>query len=154
MSELYFAYGSNLNVARLRRRVASARVRSAAWLADRALTLDKRGADGSGKANLAERPGARVWGVLYEIDVAHWPRLDRCEPGYLRVAVSAFAAGGARCAAQTYVSRQLTRDPLPFSWYKRLMIEGAREHGLPEDWLALLEGLPERCEAPDAPAGS
>ena len=31
-----------------------------------------------------------------------------------------------------------------FAWYKRLMLAGAREHGLPREWLALLEALPER----------
>jgi hypothetical protein len=29
---------------------------------------------------------------------------------------------------------------LPFSWYKRLVMEGARGQGLPPDYLAMLEG--------------
>ena len=47
------------------------------------------------------------------------------------------------------LSETLTADPVPYAWYKRLVIEGAREHGLPADYVAMLEAWPER---PD-PAG-
>ncbi len=38
----------------------------------------------------------------------------------------------------------LTDEPVAFDWYKRLIVEGAREHGLPGDWVATLERLPEK----------
>ena len=52
--------------------------------------------------------------------------------------------GGAQHAAQTYRSQLLIADAIPFAWYKRLMLEGARAHGLPDAWLRDLEALPER----------
>lgn len=140
---LYFAYGSNLLASRLRERVPSAAPRGVARLDGFRLTLDKRGADGSAKANLAPAVRERVFGVVYSLDAAHWPDLDRCEAGYER-----FEAGvevdGARLAVQTYRSTLLTDDPVAHAWYKRLIVEGAREHGLPAAWIALLEALPAR----------
>ena len=48
----YFAYGSNLSLARLRERIGIALPLGVAELPDYRLVCDKRGADGSAKANL------------------------------------------------------------------------------------------------------
>ena len=142
--ERYFAYGSNLELARMQRRVPSARSLGPAILSDYAWQIDKRGEDGSAKANLRRQPGALVWGVVYELEASHWPGLDACEGGYARILVSLRAERGAALDAHTYVSEDLTPDPTPFGWYKQLMVDGARQHGLPPEWVALLEGLPFR----------
>ena len=138
--DLYFAYGSNLWSARLRGRVPSARARGAALLTGYALRLDKRGADGSGKANLHADANGAVWGVVYALDPAHWPRLDACEPDYARLRIEV-ELGGARIAVQTYRSDLLLEEPSPLRWYRQLLIDGAREHGLPPEWIASLEAL-------------
>jgi len=139
----YFAYGSNLEPARMARRVPSARPMGPAELADFDWRVDKRGSDGSGKANIRRAVGQRVWGVVYEIDALEWPGLDACEGGYARIEVRV-RGEGADLFAHTYQSGDLTPDPTPFAWYKRLMVEGARHHGLPEEWVGLLEALPAR----------
>ena len=143
MSALYFAYGSNLSPARMRERVAGAEPLGAAQLSGFRLCLDKRGHDGSGKANLREDAAQVVWGALYRFDASEWPRLDAFELEYERVGVSVVCSGEVR-AAHTYRSRSLTGDPVPFAWYKRLLVEGARAHGLPVEWIRHLEALPER----------
>jgi len=76
VTALYFAYGSNLHVARMRARVPSSRPAGVALLLDQHWSCSKRGADGSGKANLEPCPGARSWGALYRFDAKQWPRLD------------------------------------------------------------------------------
>lgn len=139
----YFAYGSNLEPARMRRRVPSARALGAAQLEGFGLRLDKSGSDGSAKANIRREAGARVWGVVYELAIVEWPGLDACEGGYARVEVEV-ALGAQPVVAHTYVSDLLTPDPTAFAWYKQLMLDGARHHALPEEWIALLEALPER----------
>jgi hypothetical protein len=146
MQSLYFAYGSNLCSARLRSRVASARALGPARLPDRRLSMDKRGRDGSGKANLVPELGCEVWGVVYALGAEGWPTLDACEAGYTRVAVEVLTALES-LRVQTYLAERLTLDPVPFNWYKRLIVEGAREHGLPAEWVRLLESLPERPAA-------
>lgn len=146
MSALYFAYGSNLSPLRMRGRVPGAEAQGPARLAGYRLCLDKRGADGSAKANLRADASESVWGVLYRFEPGAWPRLDRSEPGYERIAVEVLWRG-TPCAVETYLSHRLTSDPVPFAWYKRLLVEGARAHGLPREWIAYLEALPERPDA-------
>lgn len=142
-TSLYFAYGSNLLAARMRGRVPSAVPRGAARLDGFRLTLDKRGADGSGKANLIAAPRGRVFGAVYEVDVLHWPRLDAFEPGYERFDAAVDLAG-ACVSVQAYRSTLVTDEPVAHAWYKRLLVDGARQHGLPPEWIALLEALPAR----------
>ena len=143
VTALYFAYGSNLSPARMRERIAGAEPLGAARLVGFCLRLDKRGADGSGKANLGDDASQSVWGALYRIDASDWPRLDAFEPGYERIAVEVEWRGAAQ-AAETYRSHRLTEHAVPFAWYKRLLVEGARAHALPEAWIRRLESLPER----------
>ena len=141
MHAVYFAYGSNLLSARMRQRVPSARAAGVARLAGYRLSTDKAGRDGSGKANLRAEAGASVWGVLWRLDAQEWPLLDACESGYARILVDLEEDGG---AAHTYRSEQLTDDPVLSLAYKRWLVEGAREHGLPAAWIAQLEALPAR----------
>lgn len=132
---------------RMRARAPSAEAIGPARLAGMQLTLDKRGRDGSGKANLVAQESAHVWGVVYSIERAHWLALDVCESDYRRIQVSVEAASGI-IAAETYVSSLRTVDPVAHTWYKQLIVEGARAHGLPAAYCALLDALPAR-DAPD-----
>ena len=140
---LYFAYGSNLCAARLCERAPSAIARGAARADGFALALDKRGADGTAKVNLRAEPGSVVWGALYALDARDWPRLDAYERDYARIEI-AVCCGAETLVAQTYRSDHLTDDPIAAAWYKRLIVDGARAHGLPSEWCALLEALPAR----------
>ncbi len=140
---MYFAYGSNLTSARMCARVPSARFVGVARLSGWRLTLDKRGADGSGKANLAPDARAQVWGAAYRLDANEWSGLDAHEPGYERREIQ-ILLGKRVQTAWTYVSGLRTRDPVAHEWYKRLIVDGARDHGLPEDWIRWLAALPAR----------
>jgi AIG2-like family len=140
---LYFAYGSNLSAARLCERAPSAVARGIARADGFALRLDKRGADGTAKVNLHAEPGGAVWGVLYALDARDWPGLDGYERDYARIEI-AVSHGAQRFVAQTYRSDHLTDDPVAAAWYKQLIVDAARAHGLPREWCVLLEGLPAR----------
>src|SRR5262245_5710001 len=83
-SNLYFAYGANLSAARLHELAPSAVARGAAHAVGFALRLDKRGLDGTAKANLHPAPGGVVWGAVYSLDPADWARLDVRERDYAR----------------------------------------------------------------------
>ncbi len=66
---------------RLRARVPSAKPVATGFASDHRLTFDKVSVDGSGKCD-AEKTGIpkdRVYGVVYEIDTADKPTLDRVE---------------------------------------------------------------------------
>ncbi len=144
MTDLYFAYGSNLTFSRLRSRAPSARFVARARHSRGRLSFDKDGRDGSGKANFAPSGGDGVWGVVYSIASEHWEGLDAHEPGYNRVPVTLRTEDGEEITAQTYVAQVLTDDPVPFDWYKQLLVDGAREHRLPAAWVKLLVNVPDK----------
>jgi len=150
LKTLYFAYGSNLSAARLQKRVATAEPAGTARLEGHRLVCDKTGRDGSAKANLVPGLDEHVWGALYLLEARQLTTLDRFEGGYERLLVSVEShvdghANGFR-EALTYCSSQRTADPVPFDWYRQLILDGAREHGLPAAWLARLEALPCRAD--------
>ena len=143
MSRLYFAYGSNLKLARMAERLPGARPAGVAALADHRLVFDKRGRDGTAKANLADAPGERVWGALYEVRPVDLAALDGFEGGYDRVAVrvatrAAPDGSGAACDAFTYRSTRTDPELPAAAAYLELVLEGAREQGLPADYLGAL----------------
>ena len=139
MNVLYFAYGSNMSSERLRSRIAPVRVIGCAFLSDWKMAFNKRSNDSSGKANLAKSPGEVTWGVLYEIRNSDLGKLDKIEGGYKRITVQVQQPAGTVVEAETYISEDLTNDPRPYNWYKELLLSGAREHNLPQDYIAYLE---------------
>jgi gamma-glutamylcyclotransferase (GGCT)/AIG2-like uncharacterized protein YtfP len=103
MHPLCFAYGSNMSSHRLRAHLPRARSRGRGWLEDKRLLCNKPTQDGSGKANLVEEAGSKVWGVLYEIERDDWPILDRYEPDYSRFACQVHLKIDQRVPAETYL---------------------------------------------------
>jgi len=146
----YFAYGSNMDTQRLRSHAPSATVVGPAKLLDKSIVFNKRSTDGSGKANLVDSPGDVVWGVLFELDSTELDRLDRAERGYERTTLTVWSAGGNSVMAQVYTSAQFTANPVPYDWYKNLVLAGAREHELPRQYLDYLQHLPSK---PDQRSG-
>ncbi len=144
---LYFAYGSNMSLRRLRSadRAPSAEPLGTASLAGHRLVFDKRGRDGSGKADCEPTgdPANRVHGALFRIDAAHRAALDRVEgagSGYDATQVVVLATTGP-VTALTYLATDKRPGLQPFTWYLRHVIEGARELGLPADYLAGIEAV-------------
>lgn len=146
MGQEVFAYGSNMCSGRLRDYcvVPVARGRSASLQGYRVRFNKMSQKDGSGKANVEPHPGGDVWGVLYMIPDAHLKRLDDGEgPGYQRKRLPVRTPGNAMIEAWVYLARKPTNDPTlrPYTWYKRFLIEGAREHGLPAPYIEALERI-------------
>ncbi|MBS3744235.1 MAG: gamma-glutamylcyclotransferase [Wenzhouxiangellaceae bacterium] len=139
---LYFAYGSNLMSARLKARTPSARPLGRAVLPRFELRWHKVGADSTGKCDVVftDRPGDFVHGVAYMIRRAELKHLDRVEElgtGYYACNVP-IRIGTRRQLARTYRAIPTDPDLKPLDWYKRFVVHGAREHGLPEQYVARL----------------
>ena len=120
---MYFAYGANMSSERLRSHVCFARAIGRAKLLNKRMVCNKKGEDGSGKANLIESPGDVVWGVLYEVDSAELDKLDRAEGGYNRMSTQSMMEGDNPIDVDVYVSTKLTADPIPYNWYKDYSVE-------------------------------
>lgn len=101
---------------------------------------------GSGKCDVeaTARKGDFVWGVLFELDAADKPTLDRAEGlgnGYVEQRVE-IATDRGSVKALAYIATAKDSSVRPYHWYKALVIAGAREHGLPREYVQLLEDVP------------
>lgn len=134
---LYFAYGSNMSLNRLKRRVPSARSLGCHFLPKHKLTFHKLGKDGSAKCDITEtqKQDSRVFGVLFEMDKCHLPNLDKAEglgKGYRHNPIEAFDKHGRSYQALSYKALAVSENHLPFTWYHEHVLRGAIEHNLPQ----------------------
>lgn len=144
---LYFAYGSNMLLSRIRQRdrAPSARVVSTATLPGYTLMFHKRAADGSAKCDVVPSEGAHgtVYGVVFAIPEDERRALHRAEGlgnGYNTMQVSVVGAN------ETLSAFSYAADPghiapslLPYIWYKELVLAGARQHALPASYIRQIE---------------
>ncbi len=108
----------------------------------RRLTFDKVSRDGSGKCDIevTNNPKDRAYGVLFKISSAEKSNLDKvegCGKGYNEENVQVVTSSGA-CVATTYVATAKEPALRPYHWYKALVVAGAVEHGLPNDYVEWL----------------
>ncbi len=139
----YFAFGSNMSSARFLARIPAAESVGRGVLSGWRFACNKRGTDGSAKANIVRAEGERVWGVIYRMPELALSRLDRIEGGYERIRVEV-RLGDAPLPCVCYASTRHTDHRVPFDWYKEHIIAGAEEFGLPADYVATLRALPQR----------
>jgi gamma-glutamylcyclotransferase len=143
----YFAYGSNLCRATfVERRGMRPLDTRRARLDGYRLTFDLPVGPGErGVANLVGEPGASTWGACYLLDHAACDHLDRTEgvhAGYYRrLDVIVTTDDGARLPAFAYRGTMGVTGRKPSARYLGLLLAGAREHGLPAEWVQYLEAL-------------
>ncbi len=107
------------------------------------LKWHKRSSDGSGKCDVVETDsaGAVVFGVLFRIAAAEKPALDRAEGvgrGYDEKLATVIWNGESRNST-TYSAAARDESLRPYTWYRALVVAGAREHCLPAGYVARLE---------------
>jgi hypothetical protein len=142
MKFLYFAYGSNMCTRRLTGRCPSGQPLFVAELKGHRFRFHKRSKDGSAKAD-AEYTGNDsdvVLGVVFNIDDSEEGELDRAEGtgnGYTKDIVEVADENNIEYQVKIYRADRAAIDQTlrPYSWYKRFVIEGARQHNLPEVYI-------------------
>lgn len=149
----YFAYGSNMLTTRLFRRCRGASFVARADAYDHEIEFSKRSKDDSGKATLRHATGARTSGVLFKIPITELDQLDQCEGvnnGYKRC--DAFPVrlldDGEIVKATTYLAESRDSSLKPYHWYIRLVVAGASEHRIGDDYIRELrrvESMPDPC---------
>lgn len=140
-----FAYGSNMSSMRLRKRCPSATPLGVAKLNGHELRWHKMSRDGSGKCDIVQSasPDAHVFGVLYEIDYPEKEALDRAEGlgnGYKEIEIQVLH-GDKQMVASAYQATEIDQSLAPYTWYRALVIAGAKEHGLAHDYIAGLAAV-------------
>lgn len=139
----YFAYGSNMSVDRLKKRVPSSVVKGVGSISGCVLKFNKVSKDGSGKGNIQHTGNQDdiVPGVVYAFDKAEKPKLDKAEglgQGYDEKTVTVSTSKG-KIQAVTYYATKTDNTLKPYTWYKDHVIKGAKENNLPEDYIAKLD---------------
>ena len=86
-------------------------------------------------------PEDRVYGVLYEIDDAEKPALDRAEgseSGYAEKYLQVMTDIG-QVTARAYYATKKNTSLKPYHWYKDLVLAGACDHSLPTNYVEVIE---------------
>jgi hypothetical protein len=139
-SFLYFAYGSNMLTRRLRARTPGASPVCTGYVEGRCIKYHKISIDGSGKCDIPTTglKADRVYGVLYQIPLAEKSALDKTEGlglGYQQENLTVYRSDSFTCRAMAYIATAVDPTILPYHWYKSLVLKGAREHGLPKEYV-------------------
>lgn len=132
MSHWYFAYGSNMNLARMHDRGMQVVDVRPGLMRNFRLVFNKCavGEDGLAHANIAYAPGDRVEGVLYElVDVGEIRRMDPYEGAprlYSRDVFPIEIDAGAHQPAWVYVANRavILEGLRPAAWYLAHLLEG------------------------------
>jgi len=143
---LYFAYGSNLSSARLRKRVPSSRLVTTGLLGGHRLAFHKIGRDGSAKCDAwhTGRIEDQTIGAVYRIDPSQKLQLDAAEGlgnGYVIKEIEVMTHSGLKLEAFLYAATATDPGRKPFHWYKEHVLRGMREHNFPARYLARVEAV-------------
>ncbi|MEO1552083.1 MAG: gamma-glutamylcyclotransferase family protein [Pseudomonadota bacterium] len=145
MSDLYFAYGSNLLSTRLTARCPGSEPLGVAFFKGHRLAFPLSSAhDGSGKAGVVADAASTVEGRLYRMAPQDVPDLDRIEGlNYVRTPVQVHQETE-QLAAFTYIPKRTGPEFAPYDWYLGLILWGARQAKLSETAYAALRQTPWR----------
>ena len=146
MDSCYFAYGSNLDPERKENRTGGIREARRARLSGFRFAFNKKGDDGSGKANIVADEWAETWGVAYLCSPEALETLDRMEgvPNhYWRQSGQVVLETGETIDAITYVAHpdKVSERLRPSAEYLQHVLRGIRYHQLPEPHRATIEDL-------------
>lgn len=139
------AYGSNMWPRRIEERLGRCETVGMAALPGFDLRFHKRGRDGSGKCDAFRTgdPTDTLYGVVYSLNQSQRDMLDAFEgPGYSSLEISVriraeFVTAYAYVAKDGHVDSALP----PFSWYKSIVVAGARAHALPAHYIESLDAV-------------
>jgi gamma-glutamylcyclotransferase (GGCT)/AIG2-like uncharacterized protein YtfP len=135
---LYFAYGSNMSRGPMRSRCPTAEESGLAILRGYRFVIMA-----NGYASVVPAAGADVHGLLWRIDPQDLAALDDYEDvagGLYRRATLSVVQDGKSTDALVYLGCE-TREGRPRPGYIALVVEAARECGLPEPYIEGLTGF-------------
>lgn len=142
----YYAYGSNMSLQRMQKRLPGAKPLGRFTLEKHVLKFHKINKDGSGKCDacFTGRSPDRIHGVLYEILSTQKTILDSYEGlgfGYDDKIVTVRNQAGQIESAVTYYATKTDSSFKPYTWYKEHVMRGAIEAGLPGDYLEKIRAV-------------
>lgn len=149
MKDLYFAYGSNMNLSQIRSRCSRPEAISAACLKDHRLVFCGHSDVWDGGMETVEpAPGMDVWGVLFSLSNMNWERLDlwqdaRMDGGglYFHIPMIVEDMEGHEHYVRLY-KKDVQKEPTkPSREYLDFIVQGAIENGLPRFYIDALKAI-------------
>ncbi len=143
----YFAYGSNMSIDQKERRTGKIRESCPAVLKNHRLVFNKDDGKGSAYANIEQRTGSEVWGVIYLCNLGAFKELDRFEGvtagHYVQEEVEVVTDKDEKVLAVAYVAGKnfVCPERQPRADYLEIILTGAYEHKLPSDYIKELSKL-------------
>lgn len=164
---LYFAYGSNLLARRLHLMNPTARRHGIGELKDYRLDFSTPSSKrwGGAPATVVPEPGDSVWGAIWSLDIEDRDHLDEQESVHSGL-YDVFNAtvrtpDGEVLHCRSYLMRLVptklspgeSRSPerQPSLVYKKVIVTGARESGLPAEYIARIEAVADNGSAGSEP---
>jgi gamma-glutamylcyclotransferase (GGCT)/AIG2-like uncharacterized protein YtfP len=140
----YFAYGSNLSPAQMKKGCPGSRLLGVGKVAGYRLAFTRRSTGwGGGVADLLPGEGD-VWGALYSVTATDLERLDAYEgvpDAYQREVLQVARLGADAVDAWVYFVTTKMPDLLPSHAYWAAIVDGAVEVGLPADYVSALNTI-------------
>lgn len=142
--KLYFAYGSNMDLAQMRKRCPSASLFGVGELKGFRLEFNiysprRR----CGCADVVPARGTSVWGLIFRVSDAEMERLDRFEgvPFHYQRATYNVSHFGKRLRCEGYEVRSKVRDQVPSRSYLGVIKKAARDYAFPRAYFEYISSF-------------
>ena len=138
----FFAYGTNMSRATMQQRAGQLLDAQPGRLENYTLVFNKMVRGGSAEANIQTSRGETVHGVLYRIPESALRLLDRSTgvpDHYRRIQLDVTGANGSPVSAHVYIASKVGKGLRPAAHYLQTLLQGAGEHGLPADYIAVIK---------------
>jgi hypothetical protein len=150
LSDLYFAYGADMDLATIKARAGGAAVVSPARLVGyRVAFFGHNPIWDGGVETLVPDVEAETWGVLYGLRAAEWDRLDVSvgatvdgTGAYFHYPVEVVTSRDERHQVRTYRKSSQRETCRPSTEYLDFLIRSAAAQGVPASYQDLLRALP------------
>lgn len=135
----YLGYASNLKESLLEERIGGDHPLSVdvGRLFDYELRFNHQQPNGEGRANIVPKKGSYIYGLVYGISNQHRDSLLKTEPGYRMIEVDIeLQSDHSTIRAITFIDETSSSENYrPSDEYLRTIIDGACEHGFPQDYI-------------------
>ncbi len=142
---LYFAYGSNLSLDQMSRRCPGSRMMDTGYIEDHELSFTTYANRWKGGvADIMEKKGSKVWGLVYELSLEDLSNLDYYEgfpDFYRRKKVKVFGRKTSHEEVWTYFVVDKKGYIPPSRVYFEIIYDAARVFGFPPEHISLLESF-------------
>jgi gamma-glutamylcyclotransferase (GGCT)/AIG2-like uncharacterized protein YtfP len=140
LMDLYFAYGSNMNIEQMKRRCPGASLKEPGYILNWRYFIN-----GNGYAGIERQEGSVVFGGIWELQDFHWVSLDQYEAvdqGFYQKVKITVSAGDLDRSKEVHASLYLSNNyeyGKPSSAYQEIVMQGGHDLKLKKDYLQFLE---------------